>query len=215
MFAPDYGFKTIKEAQIELLHEILNNGDEVEDTIEIDNISVCIFHPLLNSEKLIEDITPIGKKHLSQMMLESNSNLEKTHYSRLHDWHQIKDADKYAEEITKFDQVEEVIKKLKENPFSKRCVITLWQPQDINDAYGFSYIFSQLFIRNNRLIMTNYFRSNDIYNAFPFNCFGVAKLQKEIADKLEVECGELIVHIGSAHIYKTNINKVKEYLTKN
>lgn len=214
MFVPEYGYNTIKEAQKELLYEILNNGEEVENLLEINNISVFIEHPLKDHEELFKNITPIAAKHLDQMLLKPNPELVKTHYSRLHDWHQIKDEDKIAEEITKFDQVKECIERLKENPFSKRCVMTLWQPNDTSDPYALSWTFSQLMIRDGKLIMTNFFRGCDCWNAFPFNILGISYLQQGIAKELGVETGEFIVHIGSAHIYKVHIKEIQEYLNK-
>jgi thymidylate synthase len=205
MYAPDYAFKTIRETQIELLHQILYGGDEIEDTLEVTNISICIEHPN-PKEDLSDLVTPIAEKHMDQMMLKPNYKLEKTHFERLHNWETIP--------LCEIDQVEEVIERLKENHFSKRCVLTLWQPNDISDKYALSWTFSQLFIRDNKLIMTNYFRSCDIYNALPWNILGIANLQKYIADRLEVETGEFNVHIGSAHIYKVHIEKIKEYLNK-
>ncbi len=210
MYIPEHSFKTIKEAQADLLKLILEEGEEIEDTLEINNISVYISNPLLNSEELFKDITSTAEKHCSQMMLEPNPKLEKTHYGRLHNFlvgnkkiHEI------GENLVSYDQIEEVIKRLKENPFSKRCVLTLWSPEDVNDKYALSFVFAQLFIRNNKLIMTNYFRSCDIWNGLSFNILGIAKLHSEIAIRLNIETGEFILHIGSAHIYKNNIEKIK------
>lgn len=212
MYVPDRGYKTIREAQEEILYEIIKNGEEIEDTLEINNISVFIEKPMLHHGNLFEIITPIAEKHYSQMMLESDPKLDKTHYERLHNF-LIGKSDEVGEDVVSYDQIEEVIKKLKENPFSKRCVLTLWSPEDVNDKYALSWTFAQLFIRDNKLIITNYFRSCDIYNAFPWNCLGIAKLQEKIAERLGVEIGEFIVHIGSAHIYKVHREKVKEHLS--
>ena len=215
MYIPDYGFRTIKDAQLELLVAILENGDEVENLLEINNVSMMITKPLEESDELYNNITKTGRKHLDQMLLKPNPELVKTHYARLHDWHQIKDEDKITEEISKFDQVKECIERLRENPFSKRCVMTLWSPEDINDPYAFSFALCQLLIRNNKLIITSYFRGIDAYNAMPFNCLGIAKLQEEIANTLGVETGEFVIHIGSCHIYKSNTSEIKKYLNEN
>lgn len=203
MFIPKYSNKTIKIAQIELLKSILLEGEDIEETKELNNIFAVIREPLFESEKLFDDVTPIGKKHLSQMMLEPNPDLEKTLHKRLHNFMSVE-----------CDQIEEVIKRLKQNPLSKRAVLSLWSPNDINDKYAPPWISSQFLIRENKLIMTTFFRSCDIWNAFPFNCLGTAKLQKEIADKLGVECGEFVIYIGSAHIYKKHINDIEQYLAK-
>jgi thymidylate synthase len=212
MYVPDNSVNTIKEAQIDILELILDEGKEVENLLEINNISASILHPLRDSEKLFEHVTKIAEKHMDQMMLKPNPKLPKTHYGRLHEWVEMDEDIEGNLYKRYYDQITEVIARLKENPFSKRCVLTLWQPQDISDPYALSWTMSQLMIRDGKLIMTNFFRGNDIYNAFLFNMFGIAKLQAEIAEKLGVEAGEFIVHIGSAHIYKTHIKEIEEYI---
>jgi len=211
MFAPNYAYKTIKEAQLELLKTLLENGEEVENLIEVNNISVLIKEPLTESDELFDDITKIGKKHLSQMLLQPDPNLEKTHHSRLHNF-LVGKSSEVGEDVVSYDQIKEIILRLKENPFSKRCVITLWQPHDTTDPYALSWVFSQLMIRNGKLIMTNFFRGCDIYNAFTFNMLGIAMLQSDIATELGIQTGDFIVHIGSAHIYKIHIKEIDEYL---
>jgi thymidylate synthase len=146
-------------------------------------------------------------------MLKPNYKLEKTHFERLHNF-MVGKRFMEEEDVTEYDQVEEVIERLKENPFSKRAVLTLWSPEDCKDKYALSWTFSQLFIRDNKLIITSYFRSCDIYNALPWNILGIANLQKYIADRLEVEPGEFNVHMGSSHIYKVHIDNIKDYLNK-
>jgi thymidylate synthase len=212
MYVPDNSVNTIKEAQIDILELILDEGKEVENLLEINNISASILHPLRDSEKLFEHVTKIAEKHMDQMMLKPNPKLPKTHYGRLHEWVEMNEDIEGHLYKRYYDQITEVIARLKENPFSKRCVLTLWQPQDISDPYALSWVFSQLMIRDGKLIMTNFFRGCDCWNAFPFNMFGIAKLQAEIAEKLGVEAGEFIVHIGSVHIYKTHIKEIEEYL---
>ncbi len=214
MYIPDYKYKTIRYAQRDLLKTIIEYGEDIEETKEICNTFVIIDNPLLYLEDLSELVTHIAKKHMAQMMLEPNPKLEKTLHGRLHNFMMGFENDIGDDFVVSYDQISEVLKRLKENPFTKRAVLTLWSPEDTNDKYAPPWISSQLMIRDNKLIMTNYFRSCDIYNGFPFNCLGIAKLQKEIADKLSVEVGEFILHIGSAHIYKTNIDKIEQYLAK-
>jgi thymidylate synthase len=204
MYIPEYKYKTIKEAQQEILYSIFIEGREIENTFEINNVSLCITNPLLIDREYSLNSTLISEKHMDQMLLKPNPKLEKTHYDRLHSFG-IKGYGSY-------DQIEEVISRLKENPFSKRCVLTLWHPEDVSDEYALSWTMTQLMIRDNKLIFTNFFRGCDIWNAFPFNMLGVAQLQKEITDRLGIETGEFIVHIGSAHIYKVHIKSITEYL---
>ena len=86
MYQPDHTFRTIKEAYVDLLKIILDEGEEVENLLEINNISVVIEHPLLNHIDLFENVTPIAAKHMDQMLLKPNPDLPKTHYERLHNY---------------------------------------------------------------------------------------------------------------------------------
>ena len=226
MYVPEDCYNTIREAQLVILKEILDNGKKIEETLEINNISICIRLPLKDTYKIFENVTPVAAKHMDQMILKSIPNLDKTHYERLHNWKERKYQSECIKEFKQlspisdqivmmhYDQIKEVIKRLKENPFSKRAVLTLWSPEDVNDEYAMPWVSSQLMIRENKLIMTNFFRSLDIWNGFPYNCVGIANLQADIADRIGVETGEFIIHIGSAHTYKKHINEIKEYLAK-
>jgi len=215
MYVSQNSNDNIKDAQLEILRLILDEGETVENLLEINNITMCILNPLKDSESLYNHVTEISAKHMDQMMLKPNPKLPKTHYGRLHEWAEMDEDVEGSPYKRYYDQITEVITRLKENPFSKRCVITLWQPQDTSDPYALSWVFSQLIIRNGYLIMTNFFRGCDMYNAFPFNMLGIAKLQAEISEKLGVKTGEFIVHIGSAHIYKVHKKEIEEYLNKN
>ncbi|MDP3013959.1 MAG: thymidylate synthase [Candidatus Subteraquimicrobiales bacterium] len=213
MYKNNEAFKTIKDAHKEILKLILDEGTEVENTLEVQNISLCFDFPLRFHGNLFENVTPIAAKHMVQMLLKPNPELPKTHYGRLHNF-LVGKSDEVGEVVVSYDQIEEVIKRLKENPLSKRCVLTLWQPQDVSDEYALSWVVSQVMIRDNKLIMTNYFRGCDIFNAFPFNLLGIAYLQRDLAKELGVEIGEFVVHIGSAHIYKIHKNDIETYLAK-
>ena len=64
----------------------------------------------------------------------------------------------------------------------------------------------QAIIQNNALYMTFYFRSNDIYNAYPRSIYGVLKIQEELCKRLNVENGYVNTIAGSSHVYERNFN---------
>lgn len=212
MFQYTEPFETIREAQLSLLDDILHSGDLVEETIEINNVVMTITNPLKYSGNLLGEMTKTSQKFYSQMMLEPDPNLEKTHYCRLNDWREILE-DKSTSILTQhFNQIQEVINKLKEKSTTRRCVISLWKPQDVSDPYALCWTHAQLLLRRGRLDITVFFRSNDIYNAFPFNMLGIAKLQERIANDVGVRCGDFNIIIGSAHIYNKNIQASRDLI---
>jgi len=70
-------------------------------------------------------------------------------------------------------------------------------------------------VLDNKLNLTAYFRSNDMYNAWPLNCFALKHLQKDIASKLSVKVGSLITISNMAHIYEHNWQDAVKIIEKN
>lgn len=102
------------------------------------------------------------------------------------------------------NQVDEVVRILRENSHSRRAIINLWDTRSdfyTNNPPCLNHI-SFLIDSNNRLIMTATFRSNDMYSAFYLNAMGLRALQSKIASKIECLTGELIIISQSAHVYE-------------
>lgn len=70
-------------------------------------------------------------------------------------------------------------------------------------------------IYQGRLNLTAYFRSNDMYNAWPLNAFALRKLQYNIAEKLDVQSGPLITISNMAHVYEHNFADMNKMLEQN
>ena len=66
-----------------------------------------------------------------------------------------------------------------------------------------------------KLTLTAYFRSNDMYSAWPLNTFALRKLQSDIASQLDVEMGSLITISNMAHIYEHDFAEMKKLIDKN
>lgn len=113
-----------------------------------------------------------------------------------------------------------IVRKLKSFEFDKGAIALLGNP--------FTDVFPQrppkkipcLFliqcqIYQGMLSMTAYFRSNDMYNAWPLNAFALRKLQSEIAKQLEVEMGALVTISNMAHIYEHNYSDAEKIVKDN
>lgn len=100
------------------------------------------------------------------------------------------------------DQVAALVAQLRNAPQSRRAVAALWEPHtDSVSANPPCLNLIQLRLRHDRLHMTAYFRSHDIYRAWAANAFGLRTLQGEIATALAVLVGDLAILSHSAHIY--------------
>ena len=110
----------------------------------------------------------------------------------------------------KLNQQELLVKKLKSFPENKGAIAILWEP--IIDNFGLREIWRtpclvlvQAVIRDKRLFLTAYFRSNDMYGGWFLNAFGLLAFQKELAAMIgpDIKLGPLTTISHSAHIYES------------
>lgn len=104
-----------------------------------------------------------------------------------------------------FNQLEYVLRILKESPESRQAVIHIKEPRntfenptdDLNCT-----VCLQFFIRDGKLYMTTYMRSNDLWLGFPYDVFNFTALQIYIAMQLDVDLGTYTHISGSLHLYE-------------
>lgn len=109
------------------------------------------------------------------------------------------------------DQIAEAIKKLQQRPGSKSATITLMDPAHDFTGHMPCIITLDPKIRDNKLTLTGFFRSQDIGKKFYADMMALAAIQKEIAEKVGVECGSVELLITSAHVVETEYGKQKEF----
>lgn len=108
------------------------------------------------------------------------------------------------------DQIEKIISKLQKTTYTRRAIAFTWNVEtDYDNDKAPCLNIVHCIIQEGKLFMTAYFRSNDMYNAWPKNAFALRKLQKLIADEVGVTLGPLITISNSAHIYKSSWKKAK------
>lgn len=125
----------------------------------------------------------------------------------------------YGQKLMKFrniDQIENMIEQLRKENYSRRAVACTWDVlKDYNNPKAPCLNLVQALVQENILHFTCYFRSNDMYGAWPRNAFALRKLQKNICEKLNVKMGNLIIISNSAHIYERSFNKARSIIEKN
>ena len=116
-----------------------------------------------------------------------------------------------------FDQIETCEKILKENPNSRQAVINVKPPRNVIKHPTKDLpctICMQFFIRDNKLYMTVYMRSNDLWMGYPNDVFQFTAMQIYLAMKLGVKLGTYTHIAGSLHLYKrdyeTSLKNIKE-----
>ena len=113
------------------------------------------------------------------------------------------------------DQIQGLIEGLKNNPNSRRHILTAWNPSEINEmSLPPCHAFSQFFVSNNKLSCQLYQRSCDMFLGVPFNIASYSLLIHVIAEECKLGVGEFVHSLGDFHIYEEHFDQVKIQLTR-
>ncbi len=113
------------------------------------------------------------------------------------------------------DQVEEVLYLLREDPNSRRMVINLWNPCDLDKmALPPCHMVYQFRVYGNKLSCSMYQRSCDTFLGLPFNICSTALMTYIFAKLTGLVPHEIVISIGDAHIYKNHVEQVKKQLKR-
>jgi thymidylate synthase len=115
------------------------------------------------------------------------------------------------------DQLLEVQKSIRENPFSRRHIICAWNPAQVDEmALPPCHAFVQFYVSGDgkKLSCQLYQRSADMFLGVPFNDASYACLTMMMAAVCGLEPGEFIHTFGDAHIYLDHVDLIKEQLSR-
>lgn len=117
-----------------------------------------------------------------------------------------------------FDQIEDVINQIKNNPNSRRMIVSAWNPPEIPEMSKSGlppcHCLFQFHVANGKLNCQLYQRSCDTFLGVPFNIASYALLNMIIAKLTGYEPGEFIHTYGDLHIYSNHIEQVQEQLSR-
>jgi thymidylate synthase len=114
------------------------------------------------------------------------------------------------------NQINYIIKELKENPQSRRILMSAWNPVDL-DAMCLPpcHTSAQFHVRDGKYLACHmYQRSCDTFLGLPFNIASYALLTHLIAAKTDLLPDELIISFGNVHIYENQTEAVKEQVAR-
>jgi thymidylate synthase len=118
--------------------------------------------------------------------------------------------------LQNYDQLLELINGIKKDPYSRRHIITAWNPGELDImALPPCHMTAQFYVSNGKLSCQMYQRSADMFLGVPFNIASYALFTHMIAQVCSLEVGELIIVLGDAHIYENHIEQVNEQLKRN
>lgn len=115
------------------------------------------------------------------------------------------------------DQLKDVIEQIKNNPDSRRHLVSAWNPVEIasgNVLLPPCHSLFQFYVANGKLSCQLYQRSGDTFLGIPFNIASYSLLTHMIAKECGLEVGEFVHTIGDAHIYSNHFDQVNEQLSR-
>lgn len=115
------------------------------------------------------------------------------------------------------DQLTKLIKGIKNEPFSRRHILSAWNVGEIDNDMALPpcHTFAQFYVsKSGKLSCKMYQRSADVFLGVPFNIASYALFTHMIAQVCNLEVGEFIHTFGDAHIYLNHVEQIKEQLTR-
>ena len=229
---------------LDLLQHILDDGFQKGDRTGTGTISVfghqMRFHledgfPLLTTKKVhLRSII-----HELLWIVNGDTNIKYLHDNKVSIWDEWADSNGELGPIygaqwrnwnnEGIDQIADVINSLKNNPNSRRHIVTAWNPSVLPDesskdfaanvangkaALPPCHAFFQFYVVDNKLSCQLYQRSADVFLGVPFNIASYSLLTMMIAQVCGLGLGDFVHTFGDVHIYNNHIDQVKLQLSR-
>lgn len=114
------------------------------------------------------------------------------------------------------DQIKKLENDLRTNKFSRRLIVSAWNPSQVEDmALPPCHAFFQFYVdKDDRLSCQLYQRSADIFLGVPFNIASYSTLTMMLAQVCGLKLGDFVHTIGDAHIYVNHIDQINLQLSR-
>lgn len=113
------------------------------------------------------------------------------------------------------DQIARLLRDIRENPFSRRLIVTGWNPAEADQvALPPCHTLFQFHVQDGALSCQLYQRSGDVFLGVPFNIASYALLTQMIAHVTNLRPGDFVHTLGDAHLYKNHLEQAKLQLTR-
>jgi thymidylate synthase len=227
---------------LETLKHVLENGDKREDRTGTGTIGVFGLQSRYNLRKEFPAVTTkrlFFKGVVRELLwfLKGETNVKYLQDNGVHIWDEWADANgnlgpiygkqwrkwdtfdhyhpDYDKEPPTIDQIAEVIKSIKENPSSRRHIVSAWNVAEIEYMkLPPCHTMFQFHVSNNKLSCQLYQRSADMFLGVPFNIASYSLLTHMIAQVCGLGVGDFIHTIGDGHIYLNHLDQVKQQLSR-
>lgn len=204
---------------------------ENQNTKELIGVNFIISKPSLKKKEMLEflfkeeadNIEKYCEQELLDRINREGLNPGNSYKIRLDLWQSLmskKDGEKfdytYSERINFHNQLDNAIASLKDDEHSRRAMVMIFKPEDTDESMGFATripcsISYQFVIRNNKLMVIYYIRSNDYFKHFAIDIWLANAMQEYIVEQLKetypkLKVGSLNYYCGSFHAYNEDLS---------
>ncbi|TWP27908.1 thymidylate synthase [Apibacter muscae] len=221
------------KAYLDLLQHILDNGVEKDDRTGTGTISTFGYQMRIDLQKGFPLLTT-KKLHLRSIIyellwfLKGDTNIKYLSDNKVKIWDEWADENGdlgpvYGHQWRSWgtlngkpiDQISEVIDQIKNNPDSRRMIVSAWNVADLPSmALAPCHALFQFYVSKGKLSLQLYQRSADVFLGVPFNIASYALLLHMMAQVCKLDVGEFIHTFGDVHIYKNHIEQVQLQLSR-
>jgi len=218
---------------LDLMRHVLEHGAQKHDRTGTGTISVFGYQMRFNLEEGFPLVTT-KKLHLKSIIheliwfLSGDTNIKYLKDNNVRIWDEWADENGDlgpvygsqwrswpAADGRHIDQISQIIKTIKENPDSRRIIVSAWNVGEIEDmALPPCHAFFQFYVADGKLSCQLYQRSADIFLGVPFNIASYAMLTMMVAQVCGLQYGEFIHTLGDAHLYNNHLEQARLQLSR-
>jgi thymidylate synthase len=113
------------------------------------------------------------------------------------------------------DQIEKIISEIRENPSSRRLIVSAWNPAEIDEmALPPCHVLFQFYVNDVELSCQLYQRSADLFLGVPFNIASYSLLTMMMAQVCNLAPGDFVHTFGDLHLYQNHVEQAREQLSR-
>ncbi len=217
----------------DLMRHVLDNGNQKHDRTGTGTISVFGYQMRFDLQQGFPVVTT-KKLHLKSIIhellwfLSGDTNIKYLKENGVKIWDEWADAEGNLGPVygyqwrswptpdgSHIDQISQVVQQLKNNPDSRRIIVSAWNVADVNKmALPPCHCLFQFYVADGKLSCQLYQRSADIFLGVPFNIASYALLTLMLAQVCNLEPGDFIHTFGDAHIYNNHLEQANLQLSR-
>ena len=217
----------------DLLRHVLAHGNKKEDRTGTGTLSVFGYQMRFNLAEGFPLLTT-KKVHLKSIVhellwfLQGSTNIAYLNENGVRIWDEWADENGNLGPVygyqwrnwpkpdgTHIDQISQVVNAIKNNPDSRRLIVSAWNVADVDQMkLPPCHAFFQFYVADDKLSCQLYQRSADIFLGVPFNIASYALLTMMVAQVCGLKLGDFVHTLGDAHIYSNHMDQVHEQLAR-